>query len=173
MKQRCGSLIFKDNREQNIGVRLSLTFQWPDSIQNGILLFLSDTNEAYGSRVLCVRRLPALNFVRETNHKKKCPTLGLLEFRGLRAAAVSLIAREDCVIAEEFGQIYSLSNSWQPRIRNDSVKIGNQISHKSSVFPLTLAWVRQDWGYNLFSFGLSGDWAWFFLTLRVIVIFPL
>jgi hypothetical protein len=26
------------------------------------------------------------------------------------------------------------------------VKIGNQISHKSSVFPLTLAWVRQDWG---------------------------
>jgi hypothetical protein len=26
------------------------------------------------------------------------------------------------------------------------VNIGNQISHKSSVFPLTLAWVRQDWG---------------------------
>jgi hypothetical protein len=61
---------------------------------------------------------------------------------------------------------------WQPRIRNASVKTGNQISHKLSVFPLTLAWVRQDWGYNLFSFSLSSDWSRFFLTLRVIVTFP-
>jgi hypothetical protein len=49
--------------------------------------------------------------VRETNQEKKCPTLGLLKLRGLRAAAISLIAIEDFVIAEEFGQIYSLSNS--------------------------------------------------------------
>jgi hypothetical protein len=42
--------------------------------------------------------------------REKCPTLGLLKLRWLRAAAISLIAREDFVIAEEFGQIYSLSN---------------------------------------------------------------
>jgi hypothetical protein len=42
--------------------------------------------------------------------REKCPTRGLLKLRGLRAAAISLIAREDFVIAEEFGQIYSLSN---------------------------------------------------------------
>jgi hypothetical protein len=30
--------------------------------------------------------------------------------RGLRASAISLIAIEDFVIAEEFGQTYSLSN---------------------------------------------------------------
>jgi hypothetical protein len=48
--------------------------------------------------------------VRGTNHEKKCPTLGLPKLRGLRAAAISLIAREDFVIAEEFGQIYSLFN---------------------------------------------------------------
>jgi hypothetical protein len=30
--------------------------------------------------------------------------------RGIRAAAISLIAREDFVIAEEFGQIDSLFN---------------------------------------------------------------
>jgi hypothetical protein len=42
--------------------------------------------------------------------REKCPTLGLLELRGLRAAAISLIAREDLVIAGEFGQIDSLSN---------------------------------------------------------------
>jgi hypothetical protein len=46
--------------------------------------------------------------VRETNHKKKCPTRSLLKLRGLRAAAISLVSREDFVIAEEFGQIYSL-----------------------------------------------------------------
>jgi hypothetical protein len=48
--------------------------------------------------------------VRKTNHEKKCPTLGLLKLRGLRAAAISLIAIEDFVITKEFGQIYSLSN---------------------------------------------------------------
>jgi hypothetical protein len=48
--------------------------------------------------------------VRETNHEKKCPIRGLLKSRGLRAAAISLIATEDFVIAEEFGQIYSSSN---------------------------------------------------------------
>jgi hypothetical protein len=37
-------------------------------------------------------------------------TLTLLKFRGFRAAAISLIAIEDFVIAEEFGHIYSLSN---------------------------------------------------------------
>jgi hypothetical protein len=42
--------------------------------------------------------------------REKCPILGLLRLSGLRAAAISLIAREDFVIAEEFGQIYSLSN---------------------------------------------------------------
>jgi hypothetical protein len=41
---------------------------------------------------------------------EKCSTLGLLKLRGPRAAAISLIAIEDFVIAEEFGQIYSLSN---------------------------------------------------------------
>jgi hypothetical protein len=71
--------------------------------------------------------------------REKWPMLGLLKLSGLKAAAISLIAIEDFVIAEEFGQIYSLSNLRQPRIRNASVKIGNQISHKSSVFPLTLA----------------------------------
>jgi hypothetical protein len=45
--------------------------------------------------------------VREANHKKECPILRLLKLRGLRAAAISLIAIEDFVIAEEFGQIYS------------------------------------------------------------------
>jgi hypothetical protein len=42
--------------------------------------------------------------------REKCPTLGLLELRELRAAEISLIAIEDFVIAEEFGHIYSLSN---------------------------------------------------------------
>jgi hypothetical protein len=49
-------------------------------------------------------------FVREMNHEKKCPTPGLLKLRELRGGAISLIAMEDFVIAEEFGQIYSLSN---------------------------------------------------------------
>jgi hypothetical protein len=44
------------------------------------------------------------------NHEKERPTLGRLKLRGLRAAAISLIAREDFVIAEEFGHIYSLFN---------------------------------------------------------------
>jgi hypothetical protein len=48
--------------------------------------------------------------VRETNHEKKYPTLGLLKLRWFRAAAISLIAIEDFPIAGEFGQIYSLSN---------------------------------------------------------------
>jgi hypothetical protein len=43
--------------------------------------------------------------------REKCPTLGLVKLRGLRAAAISLITIEDFVIAEEFGQIYSLINS--------------------------------------------------------------
>jgi hypothetical protein len=42
--------------------------------------------------------------------REKSPILGLLKLRGLRAAAISLIAIEEFVIAEEFGQIYSLSN---------------------------------------------------------------
>jgi hypothetical protein len=42
--------------------------------------------------------------------REKCLTLGLLKLRELRAAVISLISREDFVIAEEFGQIYSLSN---------------------------------------------------------------
>jgi hypothetical protein len=47
--------------------------------------------------------------VRETNDKKKCPTLGLLKLRGLRAAAISLIAIEDFVLAEELVRsIFSL-----------------------------------------------------------------
>jgi hypothetical protein len=50
--------------------RWSLTLQWPDWIQNGILLFLSDINEVHRSRVLCARRSSALDFVRETNHEK-------------------------------------------------------------------------------------------------------
>jgi hypothetical protein len=49
-------------------------------------------------------------FCEETNHERKCPTLGFLKLRRLRAAVISLIAIEDFVIAEEFGQIYSLSN---------------------------------------------------------------
>jgi hypothetical protein len=105
LRKRCVSLIFKDNREQSIGVRRSLTLQWHDSIQNGILLFLSGINEVRRSRVLCARWSSALNFVRETNHEKKCPTLRLLKLRGPRAAEISLIAREDFVNAEEFGQI--------------------------------------------------------------------
>jgi hypothetical protein len=44
------------------------------------------------------------------NHERKRPTLGLLKLKGLRAAAISLIARENFVVAEEFRQIYSLSN---------------------------------------------------------------
>jgi hypothetical protein len=44
------------------------------------------------------------------NREKKHPTRGLLKLRGLRAAAISLVAIEDFVIAEEFGLIYSLSN---------------------------------------------------------------
>jgi hypothetical protein len=44
--------------------------------------------------------------VRETNHEIKWPTLGLLKLGGLRTTAISLIAIEDFVIAEEFGQIY-------------------------------------------------------------------
>jgi hypothetical protein len=48
--------------------------------------------------------------VREMNHEKKWLTLGLLKLRGLRAGTISLIAREYFVIAEEPGQIYSLSN---------------------------------------------------------------
>jgi hypothetical protein len=42
--------------------------------------------------------------------REKCTILGLLKLRRLRAAVISLIAIEDFVIAEEFGQIYSLSN---------------------------------------------------------------
>jgi hypothetical protein len=42
--------------------------------------------------------------------REKCLTLGLLKLRGLRIAAILLIAREDFAIAEEFGRIYSLSN---------------------------------------------------------------
>jgi hypothetical protein len=41
--------------------------------------------------------------VREANHEKNCPTLGFLKLRRLRVAAISLIAIEDFVIAEEFG----------------------------------------------------------------------
>jgi hypothetical protein len=48
--------------------------------------------------------------VRETNYEKKRPTAGLLKLRGLGAAAISLSDIEDFVVAEEFGQIYSLSN---------------------------------------------------------------
>jgi K+/H+ antiporter YhaU regulatory subunit KhtT len=77
--------------------------------------------------------------MRETNHERKRPILALLKLRGLRAAAISSITIENFVIAEEFGQIDSLSNLSQPRIQKASVKIGNQISHKSSVFQLTLA----------------------------------
>jgi hypothetical protein len=75
-----------------------------------MLLFLSDINEVHISRVLCARRSSALDFVRETNREKTCPTLGLLKLRRLRTAAISLIAIEDFVITEEFGQMYSLSN---------------------------------------------------------------
>jgi hypothetical protein len=41
---------------------------------------------------------------------EKCRTPGFLKLRRARAAAILLIAIEDFVIAEEFGQIYSLSN---------------------------------------------------------------
>jgi hypothetical protein len=44
------------------------------------------------------------------NHENQCLTLGLLKLRGIRAAAILLIAREDFVIDEEFDQIYSLFN---------------------------------------------------------------
>jgi hypothetical protein len=50
------------------------------------------------------------HFCEGDESQEKCPTLGLLKLRGLRAAAISLITREDFIIAEEFGQIYSLSN---------------------------------------------------------------
>jgi hypothetical protein len=60
--------------------------------------------------MLCARRSSALNFEREKNHERKCSTLGFLKLRRLRAAAISVIAIEDFVIAEEFGQIYSLFN---------------------------------------------------------------
>jgi hypothetical protein len=49
-------------------------------------------------------------FCEADKSREKCPTLGLLKLRGFRAAAISLIAIEDFVIAEEFGEIYSLSN---------------------------------------------------------------
>jgi CRISPR/Cas system CMR-associated protein Cmr3 (group 5 of RAMP superfamily) len=48
--------------------------------------------------------------VRETNQAKKRPTRGFLKFRGLKATVISLITREDFVIAEEFSQISSFSN---------------------------------------------------------------
>jgi hypothetical protein len=35
--------------------------------------------------------------------REKCPTLGILKLRGFRTAAISLIAIEDFVIAEESG----------------------------------------------------------------------
>jgi hypothetical protein len=42
--------------------------------------------------------------------REKYPSLSLLKLRGLMDAGISLIARENFVIAEEFGQIYSVSN---------------------------------------------------------------
>jgi hypothetical protein len=42
--------------------------------------------------------------------REKRPTRGFLKLRGFKAAAMSLIAIEDFVIAEEFSQVYSLSN---------------------------------------------------------------
>jgi hypothetical protein len=42
--------------------------------------------------------------------REKFPTQGVLKLRGLRAAVISLTSIEDFVIAEEFGQIYSLSH---------------------------------------------------------------
>jgi hypothetical protein len=42
--------------------------------------------------------------------RERHPTLGILKLRGLRAAAISLIAIKDFVNVEEFGQIYSLSH---------------------------------------------------------------
>jgi hypothetical protein len=48
--------------------------------------------------------------VKETNREKKYPTLSLPKLRGPGAVAISLIAIEDFVVAEEFCQIYSLSN---------------------------------------------------------------
>jgi hypothetical protein len=56
------------------------------------------------------RTIVHTQFCEGDEFRKKLPTLGFLKFRGLRAAAISLIARKDFVIAEEFGQIYSLSN---------------------------------------------------------------
>jgi hypothetical protein len=50
------------------------------------------------------------HFCEGDESREKYPTLGLLKLRGLRAAAISLIVIKDFVIAEEFGQIYSLSN---------------------------------------------------------------
>jgi hypothetical protein len=49
-------------------------------------------------------------FYEGEDSREKCLILGLLKARRLRAAAISLIAIEDFVIAEEFGQIHSLSN---------------------------------------------------------------
>jgi hypothetical protein len=49
-------------------------------------------------------------FCEEDESREKRPTPGLLKLRGLRAAAISLIAREDFVITEELDHIYSLSN---------------------------------------------------------------
>jgi hypothetical protein len=83
LRQRCGSLIFKDNRGQNIGVRRSLTLQCPDSIQNGILLFLFDINEVHRSRVLCARRSSALNFVRRWITRTNARPEALWNWEGL------------------------------------------------------------------------------------------
>jgi hypothetical protein len=44
-----------------------------------------------------------IQFCEGDESRQKCPTLGLLKLRGLRAAAISLIAIEVFVIAEEFG----------------------------------------------------------------------
>jgi hypothetical protein len=49
-------------------------------------------------------------FCKGDESREKSPTLGPLKLRALTAAVISLIAREDFVSAEEFGQIYSLSN---------------------------------------------------------------
>jgi hypothetical protein len=49
-------------------------------------------------------------FCEEDESREKCRTPGLLKLRGVRAPAISLIVREDFVIAKEFGQIYSLFN---------------------------------------------------------------
>jgi hypothetical protein len=51
-----------------------------------------------------------IQFCEGDESREKWPTLGLLKLRGLRAVAISLVAISNFVIAEEFGQIYSLSN---------------------------------------------------------------